>query len=64
MKIIKGAFCLCVVERAVDFEDEEARSSGAESTAVVLKRANAGRKENAAYVACVEEEQDGVEYGL
>ena len=61
--------CVCrsVGERAVELEEEEeaeAKSSGAESTAVVLKRANAGRKENAAYVACVEEEQDGVEYGL
>ena len=55
-----------VGERAVELEEEEAeaRSSGAESAAVVLKRANTGRKENAAYVACVEEEQDGVEYGL
>ena len=45
-------------------EEIEARSSSAESAAVVLKRANTGRRENAAYVACVEEEQDGVEYGL
>ena len=57
---------MSVGERAVELEEEEAeaKSSGAESAAVVLKRANAGRKENAAYVACVEEEQDGVEYGL
>jgi hypothetical protein len=45
-------------------EEAEARSSSAESAAVVLKRANTGRRENAAHVACVEEEQDGVEYGL
>ena len=53
-----------VVERAVDFEDEEARSSGAESAAVVLKRANTARKENAAHVAHVEEKEDIAEYGL
>jgi hypothetical protein len=35
-----------------------------QSAAVVLKRGNTGRKFNAAHVACVEEEQDGVEYGL
>ena len=55
---------LTVVERAVDFEGEEARNSGAESTAVVLKRSSTGRKENTAYVAYVEEEEDVVEYGL
>ena len=55
---------LTVVERTVDLEEEETRNSGAESTAMVLNRANTGGKENAAHVACVEEEQDGVECGL
>ena len=54
---------MSVVERAVDFEYEEAISSDAQSAAEVLKRANTGRKKKAAYFASVEGEEDVVEYG-